>query len=123
MPLVLMYNIETKKAAGVKLVCSAFGIDYRAVEPEDFGRPIGVLLGLSDSDELKPDSEFDDEMLYLVDFPDELLNLFLTLLRKRRLTVALKAVKTETNIGFTSYELFRELSAEREAISKGTTAH
>lgn len=123
MPTVLIYNLESKKAAGIKLLCSAFGIAYRAVDPADFGRPIGALLGLSDSDRNQPDSAFDDEMLYFVDIDTGLLDILLFQLRKRKLTVALKAVKTESNLSFTSCELCRELRAEREAIRQGMTAH
>ena len=120
---ILMYNIEPKKSAGIKLLCSQLGISCRAIEREDRGRPIGYLLGLSDSEVNKPEHDFDEELLYFVDIRGDLLNIILHQLRKRKLTVALKAVMTETNIGFTSYELYRELSAEREALSKGATAH
>ena len=120
---VLMYNIGNKKAAGIKLLCSTLGIGYRTVEPEDFGRPIGVLLGVSDSTENKDGSFFDDEMLYFSDIQGGMLDILLTQLRRRKLTVALKAIKTETNLGFTSCELAKELKAEREAIQKGITAH
>ena len=123
MPEILMYNIDSKKSAGIKLLCSMLGIGHRAVESVDFGRPIACLLGLSESEENKPDSDFSEELLYLVDIQGDLLNILLYQLRKRKLTVALKAVKTDTNIGFTSYELYRELCAEREAISRGATAH
>ena len=123
MPTVLMYNIESKKAAGIKLLCSTLGFEYRMIEAGDFGRPIAALLGLSDSGDNKPDSVFGDELLYLADIDGGMLDIFLFQLRKRRLTVPLKAVKTDTNVGFTSYELWRELSAERGAIQKGTVAH
>ena len=52
-----------------------------------------------------------------------MLNLFLDQLRRNKLIIPLKAIETETNIGFTSYELYRELFAEREAIMKGTQYH
>ena len=52
-----------------------------------------------------------------------MLNLFLDQLRRNKLIIPLKAIETETNFGFTSYELYRELSAEREAIMKGTQYH
>ena len=120
---VLMYNIEGKKVAGIKLICSALGLPYRTIAHEDYGRPIGVLIGLIESDEVRPGEDFDEEMLYLADIRGDLLNLLLGLMRKRKVSVALKAVKTDTNITFTSYELYRELSAEREALSGGTTAH
>ena len=121
-PEVLLYNIENKKAAGIKLLCSTLGFGYRIVEPEDFGRPIGAILGLFDSEVDQPDSLFTDELLYLADIGG-MLDVFLSQLRKRKLTVALKALKTDTNIHFTSCELCRELRAEREALQAGTTAH
>lgn len=122
MPEIWMYNIEPKKAAGIKLLCSTLGFGYRTVEPADFGRPIAALLGLSGSDSAAPDADFDEEMLYLADLGG-FLDIFLMQLKKRKLAVALKAVKTDANVRFTSYELYRELSAEREAIQKGMTAH
>lgn len=123
MPEILLYNIEPKKSAGIKLLCSTFAIGYREIDPADFGRPIGALLGLSDSSGIQPDAAFDEELLYFVDIDGGLLDILLFQLRKRKLTVPLKAVKTDTNITFTSWELYRELSAEREAIRKGMTAH
>ena len=122
MPDVLLYNIESKKAAGIKLLCSTLGIRSHTVDPADFCRPIGELLGLSDIGASRPDEPFDDEMLYLADLGG-MLDIFLMQLRKRKLAVALKAVKTDTNIAFTSCELCRELSAEREALRQGVTAH
>ena len=119
---VLLYNISGKKAAGIKLLCSQMGIAHRTVAPQDFGRPIGALLGLSDDERVQEDAAFSDEMLYLVDMGG-MLNIFLGMLRKRRLTVPLKAVMTESNLAFTSCELCRELNAERDAIQKGLTAH
>ena len=120
---ILMFNIESKKAAGIKLLCSGLGIGYHEVDRTEYGKPIGVLLGIAENDGTKPDSDFDEEMLYLVDIGGDLLNALLYDLRRRKLGVGLKAVMTDTNIGFTSYELYRELSAEREAIQKGATAH
>lgn len=123
MPEVLMFNIESKKAAGIKLLCSTLGFGYRAVDPADFGRPLGVLLGASDSTDEQPDASFDEEMLYFSEIDGGMLDILLFQLRKRRLTVPLKAVRTPTNIAFTPCELFHELSAEREAIRQGTVAH
>lgn len=120
---VLIYNITGKKAAEIKLLCSQLGIAQRTVEAEDFGRPIGALLGLRSDDRVQEEAPFSDEMLYLIDIRGGMLDILLSQLRRRKLTVPLKAVMTETNLAFTSYELWRELSAEREAIRRGTTAH
>lgn len=120
---ILIYNISGSKLAGVKLLCSKMNIPYRVVDPADYGRRLSYLLGLSEDSAAQPDSVFEDELLYLADISGGMLNLLLEQLRRKKLTVALKAVKTDTNIHFTSYELWRELTAEREAIRRGLTAH
>lgn len=120
---ILMYNIESKKAAQMKLLFSRLGLDYRTVEPEEFAYPLKVLLDLGESEPKVGECDFDEEMLYLDDINGDMLNILLYQLRKNDLTVALKAVRTDSNIEFSSYELYTELSAEREAIANNTTAH
>ena len=66
---------------------------------------------------------FDEEMLYFSEFSSGMLDIFLAQLRRQKCPVALKAVQTETNLQFTACELYRELSAEREAIARGQQAH
>ena len=83
-----------------------------------YGVKLSALLGVSDDNSVKPDSDFDEEMLYLSDFQGAMLDIFLTQLRRQRAGVALKAVRTETNEGFTSYELYKEIAAERAAINQ-----
>jgi hypothetical protein len=46
-----------------------------------------------------------------------MLNIFLNQLKRQKTPVALKAIKTEANIGFTSYELYKELSEEHKALN------
>ena len=61
--------------------------------------------------------------MLLSDIGCGMLNLVLTQLIRQKTPVALKAVRTDTNAQFTSYGLYRELCAEREAIQRGVTAH
>ena len=115
---VWMYNIEGAKAIKIKNLCRKLYISVREVPREEFGVKISALLGISDDSQAKPDSDFDEEMLFLSDFQGAMLDIFLTQLRRQKTAVALKAVRTESNVEFTSYELFKEISAEREALSK-----
>ncbi len=120
---ILIYNISGKKAIEIKNLCRKLNIGYSDVDKSDYGYKLSYLLNLSD-DEVKNEGEvFSDEMLYLVDFGDGILNLFLSLLRKKKCSVDLKAVMTETNLNFTSYELHNEISAEHKAMQKGETFH
>lgn len=120
---VLLFNIGDRKGIGIKNLCRKLYFESQDVEKEQFGNKLGYLLGLTDDDSLTPGEDFDGEMLYLVDIDGGMLNIFLRQLRLKKLPVALKAVKTDSNIGFTAYELYRELSAEHDAIARGTQAH
>ena len=106
---VLMYNIEEGKRLKIKLLCNKLNIRSREVDPSEFGMKLSALLGIDDDKTVAPDSEFDGEMLYLSDFYGGMLNIFLN---------QLKAVRTEANLGFTSFELYRELCEEHKALEK-----
>lgn len=114
---VLLFNIEGGKAAKIKMLCHKMNIAFQTVEREEFGMKLGALLGADGDKTVKPDSEFNEEMLYLSDFYGAMLDIFLNQLKRQKTPVALKAVKTDTNLGFTACELYREISAEREAIN------
>lgn len=120
---ILMFNIEKSKAVKIKMLCRKFFVTATEVPREDFGCKISRLLGISEDSEAAEGSDFSDEMLYFADVNGGLLGIFLDKLRKNKANVALKAVKTETNVDFTAFELYKELFAEREAIARGESAH
>lgn len=115
---VLIYNLSPEKDAKLKMLCRKMNIAARSVEKHEYGQLIGYLLGLTDNSSSKDGEDFDDEMLYIAGLNGSMLNLFLDQLRRRKLVIPLKAVQTQTNLHFTSQELYRELSAERKAIAK-----
>ena len=120
---ILLYNLSPEKDTKLKMLCRKMNITARSVEKHEYGQEIGYLLGLTDNSSSKDGEDFDDEMLYISGLGGGMLNLFLDQLRRKKLIIPLKAVQTETNLHFTSRELYRELSAEREAISMGTYRH
>ena len=123
MSLILIYNMDGGREAKLKMLCRKFFIDTRTVEKSEYGLSLGCLLGTREEAQPRTGEDFDDEMLYISELPGGMLNLFLSQLRRNKLIIPLKAIRTETNEGFTSYELYSELCAEREAISKGSAAH
>ena len=123
MPKVLLFNIDDPKGIKIKNLCRKLYFESEDVEKARFGHKLGYLLGLNEDNSLADGADFDEEMLYLVDIDGGMLSIFLTQLRLKKVPVALKAVKTDTNMGFTAYELYREIAAEREAIAKGAQAH
>lgn len=123
MPKLLMYNIEKRKSIELKNLCRKLNISYSDVDKSDYGLTLESLLGLSENNSKGEGEDFNEEMLLLADFGEGIFNLFLSLLRKKKCTVSLKAVLTDTNRKFTSYELFNEISAEHQAMQKGETYH
>lgn len=120
---ILIYNLSPPLDAKLKMLCRKMNISGRTVEKSEYGYPLGVLLGLSEKAEPAQGEDFDDSMLYIAGLRGGMLNLFIDQLRRNKIIIPLKAVQTETNVGFTSYELHRELCAEREAIARGMNAH
>lgn len=115
---VFLYNIENSKSIKIKLLCRKLNIAVREVQKDEYGLKLSALLGLSDDQTVAGGADFDDEMLYLSEFYGAMLDIFLNQLKRQKTTVALKAVRTQTNVGFTSYELHSELSAEH-AMMRG----
>ena len=118
-----MYNLSDNKKAKLKALCRKMNIEAVTVERSEFGYKIGYLLGISDDDSRGDGADFDDEMLYIAGLFGGMLSLFIDQLRRNKIIIPLKAAQTETNAGFTSYELYRELSAERDAIARNISAH
>lgn len=116
---VLLFNVKGEKAIKIKNLCRRLYIGVREIPREEFGVKLSALLGLSDDKSEASGSDFEEEMLYLNGFSNPMLDIFLSQLRRQKAGVALKAVRTDTNTDYTPYELYREISAEREALSKG----
>lgn len=119
---VLIYNLNDSDDTKLKLLCRKLNMSSRTVEKDEYGCKLGYLLGLTDDSSKGDGSDFDGAMLYLSGLGG-MLNIFLDQLRRSKIIVPLKAVQTDTNIGFTSSELYRELCAEREAVANGMKAH
>lgn len=123
MSMVLIYNLDPAKDAKLKMLCRRLNIGSRSVDKSEYGYKLGYLAGISDDSQITDGESFDGEMLYISGIRGGMLNLFIDQLRRNKIIVPLKAIHTPTNEGFTSYELYRELCAERDAIAKGTNAH
>ena len=119
---VLLYNIGKEKLPKIKFILFKLGLSAREVSPAELGHPIGYLAGLEGfaASEAAPGESFSREMLVICGLSSPQFSAFLNALRQSRCTVALKAVLTETNAGWDSLRLQRELSAEHEALQKVT---
>ena len=118
---VLLYNISAEKLKKIRVILLRLGLTGRVVRTEEFALPVGQLAGLdglSPAETAQEDAgeAFREEMLVMCDLPSAVFSAFLNALRQNRCTVALKAVLTQTNAGWSSVRLHRELAAEHEAM-------
>ena len=116
----LMYNIPPEKAGKIKAIALRHGFRIRVVQPEEFGRSIAALAGFPETQVQGDGTVFSDEMLVMAGFSPALMNRLLQTFRQMKIPpVPLKAMLTETNGRWDSCRLYREISAEHEAMTRG----
>lgn len=94
------------------------GLPYEEISPVRYSEPIGVLCGMEGSfpaDEGEKDV-FHDEMMVMQGLNSNQFNKLLDTMKRNRCSILLKAVVTDTNAGWSSVCLHKELSAEYEAL-------
>lgn len=122
---VLYYNPGTPETmehvAKLKSVLVRMGIRIRNVSPEQVNQTVGYLAGVPRFEENKDAGEapvIGEEMMVLKQFSNRRLDELLLNLRKAGVPrIALKAVLTEHNCGWTFYALYHELREEHEKMS------
>lgn len=115
-PTVLLYALSASRFTAVSALCQAQGVLPRQVAPEDYAVSIGALLGFP-----APPAEGGgavlEEMAVLCGFTPEGLDAFLAAFSATgEAPIALKAVLTPTNAGWTGGALYRELLRERQSM-------
>ena len=122
-PLLLTYNLKAGTAAGLEAICRAQGILVRAVEPKEYGLPIGALAGIPVA---RPSNAgaavaptFDDEMLVMCHMMSNELDAFLQAMREAGMPrIGLKAVLTPVNVLWNSTDLHSELAREHASMQR-----
>ena len=117
-PVILAVHFSAKKLARLRMAAMRLGVKVRVVEKWEYLNAIGSLTGDLDSFESFYDGEdFSGELLVFAHFSDAQLDLYLQAMKQSKLPpVALKAVLTEENKGWTILELHEELLKEHQAL-------
>lgn len=127
--LVLYYQPEsergggnTGKAAKLKGVLVRLGIRIKNVAPEAVNQKVGYLAGIAGYEEEGGGEALPvigEEMLVMKNFSSRRIDELLAAMRRAGIPrIDLKAVVTDTNCGWTFYELYQELLKEHEEMSK-----
>ena len=109
---VLLYNIHGEKLGKIRTAAALLGIIAVEVPKDAFAHPVGYVLGYEGFAPSDAVEHFDDEMMVM----EALFSPLLDYMRKNGAAVALKAVVTEQNAGWSGAALCGELRLEHEAI-------
>ncbi|MBS5062155.1 MAG: DUF3783 domain-containing protein [Hungatella hathewayi] len=120
--MVLYYNtVQNPNVAKLKGVLVRMGVRIKNITPEQVTQTVGYLAGI----EGYPESEMpevlpviEEEMLVMRGFTSRRMDELLMNLRKAGVPkIALKAVVTESNCGWSFYHLYEEIREEHEKMS------
>lgn len=122
--MVLYYNpVPAPYVVKLKGVLVQMGVRIKNVSPKQVGQTVGYLAGMDGFLEMEmPESlpVIEEEMLVMRGFTSRRMDELLFHLRKAGVPrIALKAVVTESNCGWTFYHLYEEIKEEREKMSGG----
>ena len=122
MPTLLLCNIPPQKRGKLQVLALQLGCRVQVVPPERFGDKLEELLSGAAPGPGTADP-FAEELLVMASLDERRLDALLNGLRRQRIPIALKAVLTPTNAGWTAQALYAELCREREAFAAGRQAH
>lgn len=117
-PTVLCYALSDARFAAVSALCRTQGCTPHRVTEAEYARPVGALLGFPVGTPSGSGVVL-DEMLVLCGFTPDALDEFLAAFSARGVAgVALKAVLTPSNAGWSGGALYTELLRERQAADR-----
>ena len=109
-----------ERAAALKAILVQMGARIKNVPPEAVGQTVGCLLGRKGYDAREnPEAPVLAEPVLVLDgFTDKRLEILLREMKKHGVSVAYKAIVTETNIGWLFHQLYDELAREHAVMGK-----
>lgn len=120
---VLYYTPQpTKQSRTLKGILVRMGIRIRNISPQQVNQTVGMLAGVPEFEEkadavkASPSQSIPEEVLVLHQFSEQRLDALLLALRKANVRIALKAIVTEQNCGWTFYQLYEEIRQEHEKM-------
>ena len=119
---VLLCNFtEDTRRKKVKAALFRAALPSLEVPPSGQGKVLGALLGLEGFSETAEEGaeSFGEEMIVMHGLTPRQFHGFLDGIRAAGIRIPLKAVTTESNLGWSAARLHRELAAEREALEHG----
>ena len=116
---ILCYNISSETFTALTREAKKLKAETVLVAPESYGLPLlSVASGVKANANPLASSTLSEGMLVFVNFPDTMLDVFLSVLREKGIRVSLKAILTPHNAVWDAHTLYNELCRERAELSK-----
>lgn len=121
-PTVLLYNFtDPERKMKIQQALMPLGFRLKAVKKEEYGLPVGILAGVKELENEKPEGsenmDFSDEMAVMAGFTSAQIDAFIYSLRKKGVgRIDYKAVLTKHNMKWNSVKLYQEIKREHEAM-------
>ena len=120
---VLLFNIKGEKRTRILFLLLQLGLPCRQISSTELSMTLGELTGREKlGPAKKPAQFFEEEMLVMDGLEPGQFRALLDGLRRKRATVALKAIVTEQNLTWTAWELCQALREEHERFSRMAAA-
>lgn len=118
---VLLYHVEGDRGRKLRGLLIQNGMKIRSIRPEQYLEPIGYLSGVKGAEpsgQIYDGEDFSEEMMVLKGIYGGRLDMLLSLMRREGISIELKAVVTEQNIGWNSIQLYEEIKEEHETMTR-----
>ncbi len=123
-PIILLYNVSSNKVNILRPVVSMMGIGIKLIKEEHLNCKAGALAypdmfeSVCASEDTMPLNDFSEEFMLLCGMDKTMLDKILNFMNKKKISVSLKAMLTETNKDWSVTKLISEIKAERDEIAK-----
>lgn len=120
--MIMVYHMDDEGRRQLLInVMREMNVSVRFVDEAEYAKPLADLLSITEEADKTPvpaGIAISDEMLVLVGFVQEKLNMVLAALREHQLIVKRKAMLTKSNQAWNGFELFDELTQEVAFVEK-----
>lgn len=117
---VLLYSVPQEIHRKISDMCLTLNFEVKKIPKRRFLQPIGChagALGYDNGITEQSDKDLDEPMLVFYEINDKQLDVFLAKYKANNIEpISCKAIITKHNIDWNAYELYKELTREREAL-------
>lgn len=124
-PLIMLYNVNQSKIDMLKSALAIMGISIKCLDKSQLSCKAGALAypdlfedGCIDEDKEKYPDRFSEEFMLLCGVDRAMLDKVLNFMNKKKISISLKAMLTETNKDWSVSKLISEIKAERDEIAR-----